>query len=59
MTFFSESEDQELFEDLWKLKFSKVEKDGRIVSIYPALYRLYLRVATPEKVRKIMVAQKK
>jgi len=58
MTLFSESEDQKLFEDLWKLKFFEVKKDGRIVSILPALYRLYLKVATPERVRKIKEAQK-
>jgi len=58
MTVFSESEDQKLFEDLWKLNFSKVEKDGRIVSMYPALYRLYLKVATPERIKKIKEAKK-
>jgi len=42
---FSESEDQKLFEELWDIP--------RLGRDYPALYRLYLKVATPERVRKI------
>ena len=40
-----------IFEDLWNLQF--LSRD------YPALFCLYFKVATPERIRKIKEAQKK
>lgn len=43
--FISEEEDQKLFAELWSITWKSRD--------YPALYRLYLKVATPERIRKI------
>ena len=62
MTLFSESEDQKLFEDLWNLIAERsmlrimipvpAEVEISFAKKYPVLYSFYLRVATPERIKK-------
>lgn len=42
-------EEEALFKELWNL----ISELHGIASKYPTLYRLYLRVATPERIRAI------
>jgi hypothetical protein len=51
---FCEKEDEELFRELWHL----ISEVGSLARKYPALYRLYLKVATYERIQKIKEKEK-
>ena len=45
-------DEEELFRELWNI-MDEVHKSKGFASSYPTLYRLYLRVATKERIEKV------